>query len=146
MRLTLWSDYSLRVLMYLATHEDRLSTIGEIAQSYRISENHLMKIVNRLGVAGFIETVRGRGGGMRLKLRPEAINLGEVLRAMEDNFQLVECFSEDEACRISKVCRLKTVLHRALNAYFAELDAWTLADIVANGRALRAELDAASPN
>jgi Rrf2 family nitric oxide-sensitive transcriptional repressor len=146
MRLTLLSDYSLRVLMYLATCDNRLSTIGEIANSYGVSENHLMKVVNRLSRCGFIETVRGRGGGMRLGMKADAINLGEVLRAMEEDFELVECFGQDNTCRITRACRLKIVLRRALNAYFAVLDEWTLADLVTNGRALKAELDFVTPN
>lgn len=141
MRLTVLSDYSLRVLMYLGIHDDRLCTISEIARSYGISENHLMKVVNRLGQCGFIETVRGRGGGLRLGKTADAITLGEVLRATEEDFQLVECFGDEDTCRISEPCRLKHALRRALKAYFGELDAWTLADIVANKKALSSALD-----
>lgn len=140
MRLTVLSDYSLRVLMYLGVHDDRLCTISEIAQSYGISENHLMKVVNRLSRSGFIEAVRGRGGGIRLAEAPQAITLGDVLRATEEDFQLVECFGEENRCRVSGPCRLKHALRQGLKAYFAELDRWTLADIVSNRRALRAAL------
>jgi Rrf2 family transcriptional regulator, nitric oxide-sensitive transcriptional repressor len=140
MRLTVLSDYSLRVLMYLGIHDDRLCTISEIAQAYGISENHLMKVVNRLGQDGFIETMRGRGGGLRLAKPPGSVSLAEVLRATEEDFQLVECFGEEDTCRITGTCRLKHALRRALQAYFAELDAWTLADIVSNRRALNAAL------
>lgn len=142
MQLTLQSDYSLRVLMYLGAHDQKLCTISQIAKAFAISENHLMKVANRLAQAGFIETVRGRSGGLRLGKAPGAIRLGDVLRATEPDFDLVECFGADDACVISPVCRLKHTLKRALKAYFAELDACTLADIVANGRVLRTTLDA----
>lgn len=143
MRLTVLSDYSLRVLMYLGARGDRLCTIAEIAQAYGISENHLMKVANRLAQCGFVESVRGRGGGLRLGKPADAITLGAVLRAMEDDFQLVECFGTDDKCRITKACRLKHALQRALKAYFAELDAWTLADIVENREELNAVFEQA---
>jgi Rrf2 family nitric oxide-sensitive transcriptional repressor len=142
MRLTVLSDYSLRVLMYLGAFPDRLATIEEIAEAYGISENHLMKVVHRLGQHGFVETLRGRGGGLRLGKSAGSITLGEVLRAVEEDFHLVECFGADDTCRITKVCRLKGVLHLALEAYFKVLDEWTLADIVANRKALSSELEA----
>ncbi|MBS0234696.1 MAG: Rrf2 family transcriptional regulator [Proteobacteria bacterium] len=141
MRLTAMSDYSLRVLMYLGSSDDRLCTIAEIARAYGISENHLMKVVNRLGQSGLVETVRGRNGGLRLGQDPQAIRLGEVLRATEEDFDLVECFGPDDTCRITRVCRLKHALRRALKAYLAELDGWTLADIISNRQSLRSELN-----
>ncbi|MBY0561670.1 Rrf2 family transcriptional regulator [Hyphomicrobium sp.] len=141
MRLTVLADYSLRVLMYLGAHPDRLATIDEIAEAYGISANHLMKVVHRLGQLGFVETQRGRGGGLRLGKSAEKVTLGEVLRAVEDDFQLVECFGTGNTCRITDVCRLKRVLHRALEAYFEVLDDWTLADIIANRKALLGVLD-----
>lgn len=140
MRLTVQSDYALRVLMYLGIHAGRLTTIEEIARAYGISQNHLMKIVNRLATHGFVETLRGRGGGLRLARVPESITLGEVLRIIEDDFDIVACFTSDDVCRISKVCRLKRALHRALDAYLAELDSWTLADIISNRKAILDEL------
>lgn len=147
MRLTVLSDYSLRVLMYLAAAPGRLATIQQIAASYAISENHLMKVVHGLAQHGFIETVRGRGGGLRLAKPAEAINVGAVLRAMETDFDLVECFGTQDCCRITSVCRLKRVLQQALKAYLDVLDGWTLADLVARPKPL-AELlgidDAAS--
>lgn len=130
MRMTVLSDYSLRVLMYLAARPERLVTIQEIATAYGISENHLMKVVNGLSRNGFVETVRGRGGGMRLGKAPHDISIGAVLRRTEDDFNLVECFGEDDTCRITKVCRLKRILEKALHAYLSELDRWTLADVV----------------
>lgn len=141
MRMTVLSDYSLRVLMYLAARPERLVTIQEIATAYKISENHLMKVVHGLSKSGFVETVRGRGGGMRLGMAPEEISIGAVLRSSEDDFDLVECFGENDACRLTTVCRLKRVLQKALQAYLAELDRWTLADIVRRPKLL---LDALS--
>ncbi|MGD9670096.1 MAG: Rrf2 family transcriptional regulator [Hyphomicrobiaceae bacterium] len=141
MRMTVLSDYSLRVLMYLAARPERLVTIQEIATAYKISENHLMKVVHGLSKSGFVETVRGRGGGMRLGMAPQEISIGAVLRSSEDDFDLVECFGENDACRLTTVCRLKRVLQKALQAYLAELDRWTLADIVRRPKLL---LDALS--
>lgn len=136
MRLTQLSDYSLRVLMYLGAAPERLATIQEIAGAYGISENHLMKVVHRLAQHGFIETVRGRGGGLRLKGPADSVRLGAVVRAVEEDFRLVECFGSDDTCRITDVCRLKRVLHQALGAFLASLDEWTLADLVQKPKAL----------
>ena len=140
MRLTVMSDYSLRVLMYLGARPAHLATIKEISLAYGISENHLMKVVHRLSQHGFVETLRGRGGGLRLGRPADAMTLGEILRVTEEDFDLVECFGSNDNCRITKVCRLKRALRRALDAYFEELDAWTLADIVANRTAIVSEL------
>ena len=140
MRLTVLSDYSLRVLMYLGAKPDRLATIQEIAQASGISENHLMKVVHGLAQHGFVETVRGRGGGMRLGMPAEKITVGAVLRAVEDDFALVECLGNDDTCRITNVCRLKRVLKNALGAYFKILDESTLADLVAKPKSLIDEL------
>ena len=107
MQLTAYTDYSLRVLMYLAVHEDRLVTISEIAAVYDISKNHLMKIVHQLGQEGFVETVRGRGGGLRLGKPASHIVLGHVVRRMEPHFNLVECFdSTTNCCPLTPICRL----------------------------------------
>jgi Rrf2 family nitric oxide-sensitive transcriptional repressor len=130
MRLTAMTDYSLRLLMHLGQHPDRLSTIAEIAQTYGVSEAHLMKITHHLGLSGFIETVRGRGGGMRLSRPAREINLGDVVRAVEPDFALVECFSTGSACTLTGRCRLTGVLHDSLMAFLANLDRHTLADIL----------------
>lgn len=134
MRLTLYTDYSLRVLIFLAAKpENELSTVAEISDAFTISKNHLTKVVHELGKAGFIETVRGRGGGIRLKVRPEHINVGNVVRKTEDDFQLVECFNrESNQCVLAPVCQLKGVLKEALHAYLAVLDRYTIADFVQN--------------
>ncbi|MFP8783731.1 RrF2 family transcriptional regulator [Planococcus plakortidis] len=139
MRLTMYTDYSLRVLIYLGTKEDgKLTTIQEISDAYHISKNHLMKVTFELGKAGFIETVRGRGGGIRLADRPENINVGTVVRRMEEDFHLVECFSsETNTCPISPICGLRGVLGKALHAYLAVLDEYKLQDLLFNKDALR---------
>lgn len=131
MRLTTFSDYGLRVLMYVGAHDDRLATIGEIAQAYDISENHLMKVVHHLAQCGYVETARGRGGGMRLARAPRDINLGEVVRRTEDRSHLVECFDpQTSGCRIAPGCTLKGLLGEAMDAFFQVLDSHSLADLL----------------
>lgn len=132
MRFTRYTDYALRVLMYLGLKpEDELATIREIAGSYGISENHLMKVVHRLGLNGYVTTVRGRQGGMRLAQAPAAINIGEVVRRCEDDMRIVECFDpETNTCPIASVCALPAVLDEALTAFLAVLDRYTLADLM----------------
>ncbi|MEQ1657493.1 MAG: Rrf2 family transcriptional regulator [Hylemonella sp.] len=130
MRLTSMTDYALRLLMYLAQQPDRLCTIAEIATVHGISEAHLMKITHQLGLAGWIATVRGKGGGMRLALAPAEINVGDVVRSMESDFQLVECFGSANACVITRQCKLTSVLQGALDEFMAHLDAHTLADLI----------------
>jgi Rrf2 family nitric oxide-sensitive transcriptional repressor len=134
-QLTRYSDYSLRVLIYLALHPARLATIEEIARSYDISRAHLMKVVHRLGLSGFVETVRGRGGGLRLARDPSAIRVGEVVRSTEENLDLVECFDPARSrCAIEPACGMRAVLHEAVAAFLAVLDRYTLADLVARRR------------
>lgn len=139
MRLTMYTDFSLRVLIYLGTKEQgKLTTIQEISDAYNISKNHLTKVTFELGKAGFIQTVRGRGGGIRLADLPENINVGTVVRKMEDDFHIVECFdSEHNRCPISPVCGLRGVLGKALHAYLMVLDEYTLEDLLFNKEGLR---------
>ncbi|MGE5116607.1 MAG: Rrf2 family transcriptional regulator, partial [Betaproteobacteria bacterium] len=143
MRLNDYTDYTLRVLMYCATHRERLVTIAELADHYQVSKNHLMKIVNDLARQGVVETTRGRGGGLRLLKAPGDIRVGDVVRGAETDFRLVECFDAGaDSCTLTPTCRLKKVLDGALKAYFRELDGVTLADI--SGPAPRTARPAAS--
>ena len=136
MRLSDYTDYTLRVLMYCAQHRDRLVTIAEMAEVYGVSKNHLMKIVNDRARQGRLETTRGRGGGLRLLQAPADIRVGDVVRGAETDFRLVECFDpSSDTCTLTPTCRLKNVLGRALKAYFAELDGVTLAEIARPGPA-----------
>jgi Rrf2 family nitric oxide-sensitive transcriptional repressor len=129
MRLTNFSDYALRVLMYAAVRRDHLITIEETAARYGISRTHLMKVVNLLTRSGYLTAVRGRAGGLRLGRAPEQIGLGDVVRATEPDFDLVECFAGG-GCRITPNCRLRGVLGEALSAFVSILDRYTLADLV----------------
>lgn len=131
MQLTLFTDYSLRVLIFLGAHADRLCTISEVAEAYRISGNHLMKVVNRLSSAGYVETVRGKGGGMRLSRVPNMINLGDVVRHTEDRFDIVECFNEKQQdCPLLPACTLRSILVDAHRNFMATLDRHTLQDVL----------------
>lgn len=142
MQLTLYTDYSLRVLIYLGIHQGRLATISEIAASYGgISRNHLVKVVHNLSTHGFIRTTRGKGGGLALARPPEAINIGDVVRHTEVSFDVVECFDrERNRCPITPACRLKGALKQALNAFMGVLDGYTLEDILENEAELTALL------
>ncbi len=138
MRLTLHTDYALRLLTCLALKPGEIVTISDVAESYGISRNHLMKVAHELGRAGFVETLRGRGGGLRLSRMPEEIVIGDVVRAMEEDFCIVECFAaETNRCRIGPAYRLKHLLKEALDAWLAVLDEATLADLVARPKPLR---------
>jgi Rrf2 family nitric oxide-sensitive transcriptional repressor len=130
MRLTTMSDYALRLLMYAGQQPDRLCTIAEVAQAYAISEAHLMKITHQLALGGWLVTVRGKGGGLRLARRPEEINLGAVVRSIEPDFFLVECFASSSTCTLTGHCRLTDVLQNALQGFMDGLDRHTLADIL----------------
>lgn len=131
MRLTDYTDYALRVLMYIGARPGRLVTIQEIADNHGISKNHLTKVVHRLGQAGLVTTMRGRLGGIRLARAPSSITLGAVVRMTEPDFTMVECFDETRnTCTLSPTCVLKHALGRATSAYLQELDRMTLADVL----------------
>lgn len=130
MRLTTMTDYALRLLIHLGRHPDRLCTTAEVAQAYGISEAHLTKITHQLGLGGWITTVRGKGGGMKLALAPEDIQLGELVRAIEPDFYLVECLGELNACTLTGQCRLTGIFNKALAAFLEQLDAHTLAELL----------------
>jgi len=133
MRLTLQTDYALRMLMYLAIHRGRPCRVTDVAAEYGISRNHLLKVALRLGRLGYLTTARGRTGGIALALSPEDISLGDVVRQMEDGLALVECMRRDGGlCVISPACRLKGVVGKALQAFLAVFDDITLADIAKN--------------
>lgn len=139
MRLSDFTDYTLRVLMYCAGHRDRLVTIAEIAEAHAVSKNHLMKVVNELARQGLVETTRGRGGGMRLLREPRLIRLGDVVRASETDLRLVECFdAAANTCTLMPGCRLRRVFGQAMQAWLAVLDGQTLADLVPERRAASA--------
>jgi Rrf2 family transcriptional regulator, nitric oxide-sensitive transcriptional repressor len=149
MRLTVYTDYALRVLMFLAVHPEPKPTIGEIAASYGISRNHLMKVVYELGVAGYIETARGKKGGLRLARPAVAIGLGDVVRQTEPDLALVPCFDPvNAACALTPACRLRGVLHLAQAAFLKVLDEHTLADLVENRIAIEGLLsrEASAPD
>jgi Rrf2 family nitric oxide-sensitive transcriptional repressor len=143
-RLTVYSDYALRLLMYLAVKQDGLATIAEIADAYDISRTHLMKVAHELGVAGYVETVRGRGGGLRLARPREAIILGDVVRHTEPDMALVPCFAPVNAgCSIERCCVLRKALKQAGHAFLNVLDGYTLADLVRPRSALQSLLSIA---
>ena len=131
MRLTAYTDYTLRTLMYLGFNQGELVTIQGIADLHGISKNHLMKVVHQLGLSGMVETVRGRNGGIRLNKNPSEINIGEVVRSTETDFFMAECFdSENTSCAYSSFCTLKGALSAATAAYLAVLDRVTLDDLL----------------
>jgi Rrf2 family transcriptional regulator, nitric oxide-sensitive transcriptional repressor len=136
MRLTAFTDYTLRTLIYLALRPDRLVTISDIATAYDVSANHMMKVVHQLAQTGDIATVRGQRGGLRLARAPEAINLGSVVRRTEPDLDLVTCFGEGQRCVIQEGCVLQHALDEALQAFLGVLDGYTLADLVAPRQAL----------
>ncbi|MCC2594821.1 Rrf2 family transcriptional regulator [Pusillimonas sp. MFBS29] len=130
MRLTTMTDYAMRLLMYVGRHPERLCTIAEVAQAYGISEPHLMKITHRLAQRGWLETIRGKNGGMRLAHPPEEINLGAVVRDTENDLALVECFLEGSSCTLSGQCNLTAIIEGALQKFMQHIDQYTLADII----------------
>ena len=143
MRLTDYTDFSLRTLIYVAVHPGELVTIQRIADAFSIPKNHLIKIVQKLGQAGFLHTVRGRAGGIELGRPAADINVGEVIRTMESDFNLVECFQgDDNHCVITRVCGLRGALSAALRAYFEVLDSYSLQDLVEKPAALSRALGA----
>jgi Rrf2 family transcriptional regulator, nitric oxide-sensitive transcriptional repressor len=137
MQLTLFSDYSLRVLLYLAAHRADPVPISQISAAYGISQNHLVKVVQRLIELGLLQSVRGRSGGLRLAREPSDINVAEVVRATEPHMNLVECFDAGRsACPIDPACGLKRALRLAQHAFFAELERYCLADFMTQAPAL----------
>ncbi|MFT4099605.1 MAG: Rrf2 family transcriptional regulator [Burkholderiaceae bacterium] len=130
MRLTMMTDYALRMLMFVGSTPDRLATIAEVAAAHRISQAHLTKVAHQLGLGGFLHTVRGRGGGIRLARPASQIVLGEVVRHMESDLAVVECLGSRSRCVLTGRCRLTQVLQRATDRFLAELDARTLDELL----------------
>lgn len=149
MRLTLHTDYALRVLMYVATKADALSTIPEIVERFDISKGHVMKVVHRLGQLGYVETIRGKRGGIRLGRKAERINIGAVVRDMENELGVVGCLQGFEGyCRIETCCVLRKALRDATTAFLTTLDGYTLADLMKPRRTLShlLKLDSIAPH
>ena len=145
MRLTMYTDYALRLLIFLALKTEGRATIAEIAESYAISKNHLMKVAHQLGVAGYLENVRGKHGGLRLAKPAAEINLGEIVRRTEPDMALVPCFKPiDALCAIRQACPLRHALEKAVLAFFEVLDSYTLADLARPRGPMRAMLAIAS--
>lgn len=132
MHITRYTDYSLRVLIYLAINTEQLSTINEIAKSYAISKNHLMKIVQQLNLQGYLLAIRGKNGGIKLNRSASEINIGSLVREIEDKDKLVECFGHNNQCVITASCQLKHIFSEAQESFFKTLDTYTLQDLLGN--------------
>ncbi|KOF14008.1 hypothetical protein AC244_28445 [Ensifer adhaerens] len=148
MRMTLHTDYALRMLIYVAARQNGVCTVNDVAKAYGLSRNHLLKVAQTLRDLGLVETTRGRAGGIRLAKPPAEIAIGALVRATEEDFSLAECMQANgRACAISPACRLKGMLHEALAAFLTVLDKYTLADIIQNkavlGSLLRIDAQAA---
>ncbi|QDP38791.1 RrF2 family transcriptional regulator [Radiobacillus deserti] len=143
MKLKKYTDYALRVLIYTASKEDnQLASITEVSETFSISKEHIRKIVHQLTKLGLLETIRGRGGGIKLAKPPEDINIGRIVRILEQDFVLLECFDKDmNECVITPSCKLKHALNKALAAFFSVLDEYTLDQLVANKDELRLLMD-----
>lgn len=141
MQLTRYTDYSLRVLVYLCLKKDDSVTITEIAEYYQISRNHLVKVVHHLANLGFIRTTRGKGGGIRIAHPPNEISIGDVVRKTEPNFDIVECFSnKKQSCMVEPICALKGILSDASQSFLDVLDQYTLADAIKQGTPVSASI------
>jgi Rrf2 family transcriptional regulator, nitric oxide-sensitive transcriptional repressor len=145
MRLTLSTDYALRALIYVGVKGERLSTIAEIAKVYGISRAHLMKVVNRLGQQGYIDAIRGKGGGIRLARPAGQIVVGTVVRDTEEDLAVMGCLAETGFCRLEGCCELRRALNDATSAFLEVLDGYTLADLLAPGARVAASLGLAPP-
>jgi len=146
MELTFYTDYALRVLIYAGLYRDRLCLVSEIAEHYRISRNHLMKVTNGLARGGFVKTFRGKGGGITLALPPQKIRLGAVVRHMEGPIEPVECFRAGNQCVIVGPCTLPPILKDAFDSFLSTLDGYTLADLLEGRAALVRRLSPGSAN
>jgi Rrf2 family transcriptional regulator, nitric oxide-sensitive transcriptional repressor len=131
MQLTMFTDYALRSLMFIASHPDRLTSVREISEHYNISRNHLVKVIHKLALLEYITTTKGKGGGLAMAISPEQLRLGDLIQELEPNLHLVECFDkETNTCRIINTCRLKHCLMEANAAFIQTLNKYTLANII----------------
>ncbi len=149
MQINQFTNFAIRILMYCALSDGRIARTSEIARAYGVSENHLTKVAQQLAASGYLRTVRGRGGGLRLAMAPEDIVIGEVVRRTEGSLRLVECFEPaTNTCPLASACRLERALHRALDAFFLLLDGYTLADLVGARDELKVllRIDPSSPS
>jgi Rrf2 family transcriptional regulator, nitric oxide-sensitive transcriptional repressor len=144
MHLTLWTDYALRTLIYVGAKRGRRATIAEIADNFDISKTHLMKVVSRLGQQGYVETIRGKGGGVRLARAPAEISVGSVVRETEEELAVIGCLGETGFCRIEECCVLRRALREATLSFLQKLDGYSLADLLAPGERLARSLGFAS--
>ncbi len=140
MRLNSFSDFSLRVLIYLGVSSEDLATAQQISQAYGISQNHLVKVIHNLARLGIIESFKGRGGGIRLALEPSDINIGELIRKLESESPLVECFTESSQCKLTPSCKLKNLLAEANEAFYNSLEEYSLDNILTPRSSLRKSL------
>lgn len=137
MRLTTFTDYTIRVLIYAAIHLEEILTVGELAERYEISRNHLTKVIHYLGQQGYVETLRGKGGGIKLAIPAEKISLGQLVRDTEKNSFLAECFNKESCnCKILPACRLTGILREAQEAFYQVLSQYTIADLIVNASRL----------
>lgn len=137
MRLTVFTDYALRVLLVLSSRRDALVTIAEVSSDFGISEAHLMKVAHTLGRTGWVETVRGRHGGMRLAVDPATLTLRHVVETLEPDFALAECFGESNRCLLTGACGIERALSKAMNAFLEELGRHTIAEVAARSPGMR---------
>ena len=141
MRLSNFTDYSLRVLMYLAVKEEELSTVSEISEKFGISYNHLIKVVHNLSKLNLISTYKGRGGGICLNASPREFNVGKIIKTLEESSLLIECIGDKNFCRIEPVCVLKKILVSAQESFYATLEKFTLEDLLKNKSLLSKSLN-----
>lgn len=147
MRLTLFTDYSLRTLMYLSQHQNRVCTAREIAEKYDISLNHIVKVVHKLSQLGFIDSMKGKNGGIRLNREPAKINLWHLIKGLEPDFSVVECFNtSSNTCRIVLACGLRNIFQEAMQAFADTLAKYSLADAIAKPQLFAELLIAEKPN
>lgn len=138
MQLTIFTDYGLRTLMYLAAQPEKLCSVREIAEHYAISRNHLVKVVHRLSQLGYVASIKGRGGGIRLACDPHKLKLGELVRKLEPNMQIVECFDpETNSCTVVSACHLRHLLRKASQSFLLSLNEHTLADTIKDAALFR---------